>query len=210
MLNDAPHPVQVGEVLIEDLGRRPFEPVLRHMRQLVEDIRGGRSAGRVLLVEHESVYTAGRATPPEQLAGTVAVERGGKVTWHGPGQLVVYPVVPLPGRDVRRWLQALESFGVQFCAAFGLEAEPSVDGTGVFVGDRKLASIGVAIRHWISLHGISINVAVDGTPWHRIRPCGLDPGIMTDLSRETGRAVSLDEAKQRAAETLPRLLEQGR
>ena len=135
---------------------------------------------------------------------------GGKVTWHGPGQLVVYPIVSLPSRDVRRWLRALESFGVRICAGFGLAAEPSVDGTGVFVGDRKVASIGVAIRHWISLHGISINVAIDGEPWQKIRPCGLAPERMSDLSREAGRAIGLDEARQQALAALPELLAQGR
>lgn len=192
---------------IEDLGRRPFAEVHAEMLALAASIRAGRSRGKVLLVEHQPVYTAGRATPPDEIGdGVVPIERGGRITWHGPGQLVVYPIVPLPRRDVRAWLRALETFGVDVCARFGLEAEPSVDGTGVFVERRKVASIGVAIRGWTNLHGIAINVAMDLAAFHRIRPCGLDPEVMSDLSRCAGRPVSLDDAKVAARACLPALL----
>ena len=170
-------------------------------------IRAGEHPGEVLLVEHDPVYTAGRATPEAELGPQVVpIERGGKITYHGPGQLVIYPIVRLPDRDVRAWLRGLESFGVGVCAEFGLAAEPSVDGTGVFVDGRKVASIGVAIRHWINLHGISINVAMDMAPFRAIRPCGLDPEIMSDLSSCLGREVSLDEAKQAVERMIPALL----
>ena len=153
----------------------------------------------MLFVEHEPVYTAGRATPPEEMgANVVPIERGGRVTYHGPGQLVVYPIVRLPRRDVRDWLRRLETFGVRVAAAFGLAAEPSVDGTGVFVGRRKFASIGVAIRHWVNLHGIAINVAMDLAPWRAVRPCGLPADVMTDLSTLAGRPIAMDEAKAAA------------
>lgn len=193
----ANHPVTLP---IEDLGRRPFAETLAHMRELHAAVRAGDDPGRILLVEHDSVYTAGRATPPhELLPHVVPIERGGKITWHGPGQLVVYPIVPLPRRDVRDWLRRVESFGVAVCAEFGLAAEPSVDGTGVFVGGRKVASIGVAIKHWINLHGIAINVAVDPEVWQRVRPCGLSPEIMSDLSTVAGRPIDLAAARAAAA-----------
>ncbi len=192
---------------IEDLGRAEFGGVHRRMLELADSIRSGASAGKIWFVEHESVYTAGRATPKEQVtAGIVPIERGGQITYHGPGQLVVYPILPLPKRDVRAWLKSLEAFGVAICGHFGLEGVPSVDGTGVFVDGRKVASIGVAIRRWTNLHGISINVAMDLEPFHRIRPCGLDPEMMSDLSRESGRAISLDDAKQAARESVGTLL----
>lgn len=150
----------------------------------------------MLLVEHEPVYTAGRATSPEDLRDDfVPVERGGKVTYHGPGQLVVYPIVRLPRRDVRDWLRRCEALGVAVATAFGLTAEPSVDGTGVFVRGRKFASIGVAVKHWINLHGIGINVAMDLAPWQLVRPCGLSPDIMTDLSTAAGRPITMDAAR---------------
>ena len=211
-----------------DLGRREFTAVHSSMLQLLDEVHRGDSPGEIWFVEHDPIYTAGRATPPGQLRGvriddpsddalaveptveptveTVAIERGGQITYHGPGQLVVYPIVPLPSRDLRRWLRAIESFGVEVCARFGLAAVASVDGTGVFVGARKVASIGVAVRHWINLHGIALNVDVDLAPFRAIRPCGLDPAIMSDLSRETGRRITLDEARTAAAASLPTLL----
>lgn len=162
----------------------------------------------MLLVEHEPVYTAGRATPVVDLRdGVVPIERGGRITFHGPGQLVVYPIVRLPRRDVRDWLRRLEAFGMRVAAAFGLDAEPSVDGTGVFVGGRKVASIGVHVKHWINLHGIGINVAMDLAPWHAIRPCGLSPDVMTDLARAAGRPLTIAEAATAATAAVSALLD---
>lgn len=180
---------------VEDLGRAAYAPVLERMRELHAAVHRGASPGTVLLVEHEPVYTAGRATPPAELRpGIVPIERGGKITWHGPGQLVVYPIVRLPRHDLRHWLATLERFGIAFAKHFGVAAEASVDGTGVFAGGRKFASIGVAVKHWISLHGIAINIAIDGTPWHAVRPCGLSPDVMTDLSTAAGRRITMAEA----------------
>jgi len=188
-----------GGVQIEDRGRTAFADVHREMLALLDGIRYGRESGKILLVEHEPVYTAGRATPEDEIRPDfVRVERGGKITFHGPGQLVVYPVVPLPGRDLRAWLRRLEEFGVAVCGRFGLSAEPSVDGTGVFVDGRKVASIGVAVRHWINLHGIAINVDMDLEPFRRVRPCGLRPETMSDLSRVAGRTITLDQARAAA------------
>lgn len=173
------------------------------MRALHAAVHRGERPGRVLLVEHDAVYTAGRGTPPGELGpDVVAIERGGKVTYHGPGQLVAYPIMRLPRRDVRDWLRRLETFGVRIAAAFGLTATASVDGTGVFVGDRKFASIGVAVKHWINLHGIAINVAMDLRAWQAVRPCGLSPDVMTDLSTATGRPISMDAAKAAARDAV--------
>lgn len=184
---------------IEDLGRAAYAPVLARMRAEHQLVHTGASAGRILFVEHEPVFTAGRATPADELGPhVVRVERGGKVTFHGPGQLVVYPIVRLPRRDVGDWLRRLEAFGVGVCAAFGLTATPSVDGTGVFVGERKVASIGVAVKHWINLHGIAINVAMDFAPWQRIRPCGRSPETIGDLCTVAGRALDLAAVKAAA------------
>ncbi len=196
---DASLSVVSGEVehppKIEDLGRRPYDEVLQRMRSLHTEVCGG-APGRILLVEHEPVYTAGRATPSEQLGPhTVEIERGGQITYHGPGQLVVYPIIRLPRRDVRDWLRRLERFGVEVCRRFGLSATPSLDGTGVFIGTRKVASIGVAIKRWVNLHGIGINVAMDLGAWQCVRPCGRDPEIMSDLSTAAARPIMLDEAR---------------
>lgn len=180
-------------VEIENLGQKLYEPLLIQMRELHEAVQRG-AAGRVWLVEHDPVYTAGRATPKEDLhEGIVPIERGGQITYHGPGQLTVYPIVPLPKRDLRDWLKRIEIFGVRIANAFGLEAEPSVDGTGVFASGRKFASIGVHVKRWVNMHGIGINVSVDGAAWQRVRPCGLSPDIMTDLSTAAGRPIAMQE-----------------
>jgi len=194
-------------VAIEDLGRRAFAPVHRAMLELAGSIQRGEGSGKVWLVEHDSVLTAGRATPKDELGeGVVSIERGGRVTWHGPGQLVIYPIVRLPQRDAGAWLRALERFGVDVCASFGLTATASDDGTGVFVAGRKLASIGVALRRWVNLHGIAINVDVAPDAFAGIRPCGRSPDLMSDLSRALARKVTLDECKAAARKALPRLL----
>ena len=195
---------------VENLGRADYQPVLAHMRELHAAVHRGDCPGRVLLVEHEPVYTAGRATPSAELRpGIVPIERGGRITYHGPGQLVVYPILRLPRRDVRDWLRRLEAFGVEVARQFGLPAEPSVDGTGVFVGGRKFASIGVHVKHWISLHGIGVNVAMDLQPWHEVRPCGLSPEVMTDLSRAAGRTLSMVDAIVAATAALSALTDPG-
>jgi lipoyl(octanoyl) transferase len=180
-------------VEIENLGQKPYEPLLIQMRELHEAVQRG-ADGRIWLVEHDPVYTAGRATPLEQLTdGIVPIERGGKITYHGPGQLTVYPIVALPKRDLRDWLKRIENFGVRIAKGFDLDAEPSVDGTGVFANGRKFASIGVHVKRWVNMHGIGINVSVGSAPWQRVRPCGLSPDIMTDLSTAVGRPIAMQE-----------------
>ncbi len=182
---------------VVDLGRAGYAATRGRMLALAERVRRGEVPGEIWLVEHEPVYTAGRATPRDELhAGIVPVERGGRITYHGPGQLVVYPVLPVPGRDVRGWLRRLERLGVAVCADFGIAATSAADGTGVFVGSAKVVSIGVAIKHWVSVHGLAINVAMELTAFARVRPCGLDPSRMTDLSRAAGRAIDLDAVKE--------------
>lgn len=194
-------------VEVENLGQKPYEPLLLQMRELHEAVQRG-ADGRIWLVEHEPVYTAGRATPKDEIsAGIVPIERGGKITYHGPGQLTIYPIIPLPKRDLRDWLKRIETYGVRIAEAFGLRAEPSVDGTGVFVAGRKFASIGVAVKRWVNLHGIGVNVTVDQAPWQKVRPCGLSPDIMTDLSTAAGRPVSMKEAAEHATAAISVLLD---
>ena len=126
---------------VTDLGRAGYAETHARMLRLAEQVRKREVAGKVLLVEHEPVFTAGRATPDDEITdGVVRVERGGKLTYHGPGQLVVYPVLRLEDRDVRAWLRRLEQLGMAVCAEFGLTGVPSLDGTGVFVAGRKVVS----------------------------------------------------------------------
>ena len=189
----------VTEPEIEDLGTEAFTRTHQKMKALAEDVHHGHSEGKILLVEHPPVHTAGRATPQEELReGVVPIERGGRTTFHGPGQLVIYPILRLPKRDVHAWLRTLENYTIAICVEFGLTGEASVDGTGVFVDTKKVASIGVAIRHWINLHGVAINVDMDLAGFFEISPCGLEPTTMTDLSRAAGRPITMNSAKQAA------------
>jgi lipoyl(octanoyl) transferase len=195
---------------IEHFERSDYGSMLVHMRAVHAAVHAGDSPGRILMVEHAPVWTAGRATPPEDRAPElVAIERGGQITYHGPGQLVVYPIVRLPRRDLRDWLRRLERFGIAVAAAFDLAAEAAVDGTGVFVDGKKFASIGVHVKHWINLHGIGINVAMDLAPWHRFRPCGKAPELMTDLSRAAQRPLTLAAARAAATAAVSVLTDPG-
>ncbi|MEZ5964376.1 MAG: lipoyl(octanoyl) transferase LipB [Planctomycetota bacterium] len=198
----------MNDIHPRELGCVAYEDTLDAMRDLAIAVAAGRRRGEVWFLEHRPVYTAGRAaTRDEALAiGAVPIERGGRITYHGPGQLVVYPIVRLPERDVGAWLRRLERYGSALCAAFGLEATPSPDGTGVFVDGRKIASIGVALRRWTNLHGIAVNVDLDLAPFFAIRPCGLAPEVMTDLTRAAGRPVAMHEVVEVARESLPVLL----
>lgn len=192
-------------VRVRELGRVAYAATHAAMLELATQVARGERDGEVWLLEHEPVYTAGRATPPADLTAVAAVpiERGGKLTYHGPGQLVVYPIVALPRHDARAWLRALEAYGVALCDAFGVIAEPSVDGTGVFAQGKKLGSIGVALRRWVNLHGLALNIDLDLAPFFRMRPCGLAPEIMSDLSRAAGRRISMPQALAAARATLP-------
>jgi lipoyl(octanoyl) transferase len=186
-----------------------------YARQLarVEAVKRGEAGDALIVVEHPHVITLGRAKAAQGnvvAAGDVEVveiERGGDVTYHGPGQLVVYPIVELaePERDLHRFLRNLEEAMIRTCAAFGVTAGREPGKTGVWTrgapsrGDegRKLASIGIACRRWITFHGLALNVATDLTYFQRINPCGFDASVMTSLSRELGRTLTVAEVADR-------------
>ena len=117
------------------------------------------------------------------------IERGGDVTYHGPGQLVGYPIFKLDGdeRDLHAYLRSLEEALIGVCADVGLAGRRNPGWTGVWIGERKVASIGIAVRRWVTMHGFALNVATDLSRFAAINPCGLDAAVMTSLSREAGR-----------------------
>ncbi len=187
---------------VVDWGRREYRPALDAMRSLVAERRRGAIPDTLVLVEHEPVVTVGVEGDDGGAAGSglpvVAVERGGRATYHGPGQLVGYPIVDLGarGRDVRRFVHEVEELVVRAVVPFGIRAGHVSGRRGVWVeGQRKIASIGIAVDHWITFHGFALNVDPDLTEFDRFRPCGFDGGVMTSVARETGRRVSLAEAK---------------
>ena len=154
---------------------------------LAQRIAGG-ARDTLLLVEHDPVITVGRGTPPDQLpAGEVPVfevERGGEATYHGPGQVVAYPILALPEgrRELHRYLRDLEEVVIGVLAELEIEGRREPGLTGVWVGERKIASIGVAVRRWVTWHGLALNVHTDLDAFGGFSPCGLDPRVMTRMA----------------------------
>ena len=184
------------------LGRIEYSRGLALQEELVEALHQGKSGEHLLLLEHDPVYTMGRTPDQTSLRGgahlphpVIQINRGGQATYHGPGQLVGYPILNLRnhGQDLHRYLRALEELLIETCAHFGVRATRREGLTGVWVEERKIASIGVGVRHWISMHGFALNVCGDLSPFDQITPCGI-PGVrMTNLEKETGREVSVRE-----------------
>ncbi len=187
---------------VDDWGLRDYSESLDAMRSLVRAQREGLVPDTLVLVEHPAVVTVG-VEGDDGLAAVaglpvVAVERGGHATYHGPGQQVGYPIVDLGARarDVRRFVRDVEEVIVRAVAPFGVHAGHVSGRPGVWVdGERKIASIGIAVDHWVTFHGFALNVNLDLTPFERFRPCGFDGSVMTSLSRETGHPVDLGEVR---------------
>jgi lipoyl(octanoyl) transferase len=183
------------------LGRVAFADALAMQEKLVAEKRADHSLGdKLLLLEHEPVYTIGR-TPDQSSLRDVEhlphplfpINRGGQATYHGPGQLIGYPIINLRecGQDLHRYLRWLEALLVETLAEFGLAATTRPGLTGVWVEDRKIASIGVGVRHWVTMHGFALNVSGDLAPFDQIVPCGIANVAMTSIEKEIGRECSV-------------------
>jgi lipoate-protein ligase B len=173
---------------VRRLGRTRYEDAHALQQELVHARAEGRVPDTLLLTEHEPVLTLGRGSPAGDAAGSglriVETERGGEATWHGPGQLVGYPILLLPEgrRDLHRYLRELEEVVIRALGDFGVTGERVEGKTGVWVAGRKLCSVGVAVRRWVSWHGFALNVHADLSDFRRFKPCGLDPALMANLS----------------------------
>jgi lipoyl(octanoyl) transferase len=192
------------------LGRIEFSKGLEIQAEALE--RCDRTGEETLfLLEHEPVYTIGRRLDKSSL-GNVAclphpvfeINRGGQATYHGPGQLVGYPILDLKkrGKDLHVYLRSLETAVIRLVESFGVEAAFCDGKTGVWVQDRKIASIGIGVRRWISMHGFALNVSSDLTGFLSITPCGLTGVRMTSLSLELDREVSMEEVRDKAGKVL--------
>jgi lipoate-protein ligase B len=195
---------------LRDLGRVPYPVAHALQRELVDARARGEAPDTILLCTHDPVYTVGRrrdaahnVLAPGDVP-VVEVERGGDVTWHGPGQLVAYPILQLDGagRDLHAHLHALEDVLIRTCAAFGLDAGRDARNTGCWVGGRKLGSVGIACRRWVTWHGLSLNVDCDLEAFRRIHPCGMDAEVVTTMSVAAARALSVDEVRPVLAASL--------
>lgn len=183
------------------LGRVEFGEALILQEQIVAERAANSLLGdALLLLEHEPVYTIGRTPDQSSLRDPAhlphplfPVNRGGQATYHGPGQLIGYPIINLRrcGQDLHRYLRWLEMLLVETLAGAGITSATRPGLTGVWVGDRKIASIGVGVRHWITMHGFALNVCGDMAPFDQIVPCGIANVTMTSMERETGREWSV-------------------
>jgi lipoyl(octanoyl) transferase len=182
----------------------------------VAAILAGKDDDAVILLEHDPVYTIGRLRDTSSLRDPTSLphpihetNRGGQATYHGPGQLVGYPILNLTsrGRDLHMHLRLLEEALIRACSHFGVTAGRREGMTGVWVENRKLASIGVGVRKWVSMHGFAINITKECLPaFLAITPCGLDDVTMTCLENEAGRKTSVREAAELVAAELRGLL----
>ncbi len=199
-----------------DLGLRPYREVWDLQHRLHEAVREGREPDTWIVVEHTPVVTLGRQAkrehqliPDERLAAwgveVVAVERGGDVTYHGPGQLVVYPIRRMERfREVVPLVRSLEGAVIDACARFGVSAERWSGHAGVWVGRNQICALGLAVQRMVSLHGIALNVSTKLDYDRLIVPCGLPDRGITSLSAELGRVVTIEAAKRVLLEELAR------
>lgn len=190
--------------VLYDLGRREYGEVLILQRELAAKRAKGEVPDSLIIVEHDHVITLGRKTSQPnfrpQTIPVFHVERGGDATYHGPGQLVGYPIIALEDHDVRRYVRLLEAALISAVGRFGVRAEALQGHPGVWVNGRKLASIGVAVTNWVSFHGFALNVNTDLSYFGLIRPCGLDPDTMTSMKEQLDCEVNFDAVKQAVVE----------
>jgi len=199
-----------------DLGTKPYREVWGLQHALHEAVREGSAPDTWIVVEHAPVVTLGRqakrgnlllsATELERRGvDVVQIERGGDVTYHGPGQLVVYPILRLERfREVVPLVRTLETAILNLCARFGVAAERWAEHAGVWVGPNQICAIGLAVQRMVSLHGLALNVCTDLSYDRLIVPCGLRDRGVTSLSAEKGRVVSVEEAKPMLLQELAR------
>ena len=204
-----------GTLEVRDLGRVPYGEALELQRTLAEDRIAGRIPDTLLLLEHPPVITLGRGTrqsslpiDPEALkrrgVEVFEIERGGDVTYHGPGQLVGYPIVDLQQHrpDLHWYLRRLEDVLISSLAGFGIPAERREKYTGVWTRGRKIASIGIHVRQWVTWHGFALNVTTDLSPFSLIVPCGIPDVVMTSIEAETNTGSGTAQLAAQAREAV--------
>ncbi|HEY4248748.1 MAG TPA: lipoyl(octanoyl) transferase LipB [Lacunisphaera sp.] len=202
-----------------DWGRTAYENAWQRQDDLVARRNSGEIADTLILTEHDPVYTLGVRKDSarhlvwnaDELArrGITVTQsnRGGDITYHGPGQIVGYPIVNLtPRKDLHAYLRLIEQVLINTVGTFGLAADRRAGKTGIWLGTRKIAAIGVAVKKWTAYHGFALNVNPDLTPFSGIIPCGITDGTVTSMQMELGHAVPLAEVKRVVATEFWRLL----
>jgi lipoyl(octanoyl) transferase len=208
-----------GHLQVDHLGTVAYRPTWELQDELADQRRGRRIGDRLLLVEHFPVYTIGRGgneanmlASPERLreigAELIRIDRGGDITFHGPGQIVAYPIVELRDPlDLRRYVRGLEAAVIGTAAAFGVTADRLEGHPGIWVdGDRKLAAVGVRVKRGVTTHGLALNVNNDLRWFDEMIPCGIPDKTVTSLARELGRPAPMDQVADALARQLARQL----
>jgi lipoyl(octanoyl) transferase len=195
-------PTSTAVISVTHAGVMDYQSALDMQRKTHADIALHQAPNHLILLQHNSVFTAGRRTQdferPTDGTPVIDVDRGGKITWHGIGQLVGYPIVRLAKRhDVVGFVREIENALIDACAEFGLKTERYCERSGVWVrderGDRKIAAIGIRFAKGITMHGFAINIDPDLSWFDRIIPCGIAEVEVTSLSRELGRDITVQE-----------------
>jgi len=199
---------------VRDCGAVRYRDGLRLQEDLVARKLAGDTEDYLLLIEHEPVYTLGRAADQADLRGAdrrlgvaaVRVGRGGGVTFHGPGQLIAYPILDLRnyGCDVGKYLRGLEQVLIDVCRQFGTQPTRRAGAPGVWVGGAKVASVGIQIRRWIAFHGVALNVSTDLSFFSQISPCRMPDVRMTSLAEELGCPIALAAVRRPFVESFQR------
>ena len=191
-----------NQLKVSELGVVDYLSAWKLQKQIHQDVVNLQTENTLLLLEHPSVYTAGRRTEildrPLDEIPVIDVDRGGKITWHGPGQLVGYPIVKLKNStDVVGFVRELETALISVCAEFGIKADRYCERSGVWVrddkSDRKIAAIGLRVAKGVTMHGFALNVNPDLSAYEKIVPCGITGAKVTSLTAELGRKVSVNE-----------------
>lgn len=189
-------------VKVQELGVVDYLSAWEMQKQIAEEVLTGKIESTLLLLQHPSVYTAGRRTQlsdrPLDNTPVIDVDRGGKITWHGIGQLVGYPIIKLKNSaDVVGFVRELENALIQVCAEFGITAQRYCERSGVWVrdekSDRKIAAIGLRVAKGVSTHGFALNVNPDLSAYSKIIPCGIPDAKVTSLSAELGEQITIEQ-----------------
>ncbi len=190
-----------SKVAVSYLGVVDYLPTWELQKSIATDVASGKSENTLLLLQHPSVYTAGRRTEisdrPQNGTPVVDVDRGGKITWHGVGQIVGYPIIKLKNpTDVVGFVREIETALIDLCAELGIATERVCERSGVWVkdsnGDRKIAAIGIRVAKGVTTHGFAINVNPDLTAYDQIVPCGIVDAGVTSIAKELGKDVTIE------------------
>ena len=196
--------ITTGSIALSKAGLVDYEEALQLQRNLHNEIAEGQRPNTLLLLQHPPVFTAGRRTldseKPTDGSVVIDVDRGGKITFHGPGQIVGYPIVRLKNpNDVVGFVRELETSLIAVCKEFGIDAQRYCERSGVWLrdehGDRKIAAIGIRVARGATMHGFALNVNPDLSYFDRIVPCGISDAQVTSMSKELDREISINEVE---------------